>query len=429
MYLNELLQTVIDDKRDAKSGKSKRARSEDTLNYSDDEEETWEGNLVTVSADVTQLCFLDTKILPDQTLPDETLLSFLNESSKPLMTLNLQERYPDKNDQNKILRFAEQAKYNKLIGIVTKQYIQWHQSKFIKILQVRLLQFNILNTSIICKESDLQMHHLDARNDILDVFENYILEPINKMLKVSCQHSPTQTVLNPNNMKINYEISLHQIMTYSDSQTYRLQVTRRQTDVLKKENHCNREDELLSMSDSKAIVAEACFSKENTLRAGPLWNSICLDKLKTYLPFRQQGFAELLTGLVASIAVMANVDHFTVNPVSEHTKKIFDNNFQALFLPDFSTFDYLVFAVKSNSLKDSQIILWQAYRKIVEKMFRMHLRTDDDQFQDAQKWHSTEFYCEADYVQATNVKEEIEANRKTLVQRFSNMMNPYMVPL
>ena len=72
--------------------------------------------------------------------------------------------------------------------------------------------------------------------------------------------------------------------------------------------------------------------------------------------------------------------------------------------------------------------LWQAYQNIVEKMFGMHHRKEG-RFQNKQKWQLTDFYWDIPYVQATNVQEEIEANQKALVQRFSNMMNPYIVPL
>ena len=325
-----------------------------------------------------------------------------------------------------------------IYGVVT-EYNIIRQKYIVALLHFKISENRIKHpeTKIICDASDFNAYDMDTdKYKILHIFKSQVLSKINSMLEVSCHQSQAITIHNPTPIEVKYKISIEQ--TVSEPKVkYCLRVIRCETDIIKRKNlQSLGHNTLLSMSDSVAIVAEAIFAFGET-EIEPVSDSddetsdtcVSLDYLKTYLPFRQQGFAQLLTGMVAAIAVMANVDHFTVDAASDHTKKIFKNNFDSLKLGKLSDSSYWVYAVKSKSIIDnSQMKLWQAYQNIVEKMFGMHHRKDS-RFQNKQKWQLTDFYWDIPYVQATNVQEEIEANQKALVQRFSNMMNPYIVPL
>lgn len=297
--------------------------------------------------------------------------------------------------------------------------------------KVRILQFKKLDgidCEITVKAS--QLREIKSIDDKMKFIEEYVIAPVKESLQVITNEVQMEQ---GHPMQVSYSIHIMQAVNNSKPDSvhkYYLEMWRKKNHTIETELQTARPDDntILPTYNSVQLVA----SSDLHITGWGLHDSeIALQLLSTNLPFRRQGYAKLLTGIVLSIAAIADVHSLYVHAMSLPTRKILLDTVGEPTdrAPGSTEFEY---ALNDEHSKEPNIQLrlklWEAYQGIVETAFRFHL-PDEIPLQvpsPSSFFKETSFYWNIPYKQATDKAEEFY-RVKGMPQRFAGEVNPYVV--
>ena len=271
--------------------------------------------------------------------------------------------------------------------------------------------------------------HSHEKNEFL---EGYVLRSINLMLAEICNNEQN---IRGNPIEVEYKIRMTKAMTPPmKGHKYFLEVLRHEIPVVENEILMHRlPEEFILEEGNKVVQLVASCEFEITPQAGTKCTAT-LSCLQTFLPFRQQGFAKLLTGVFFAFVAISEIGQLTVQPLAKPTQQIFRKYLHAVYKKNGSSWKYNI-GDTTNDRSTNTVDLWNAFQTLVDNTFHL-CDSKGKKEKTAPKprpeelFKPTRFYLNVKYWQATAEYEKWHRDsldRNGLPQRFSGAANPYLV--
>ena len=272
-------------------------------------------------------------------------------------------------------------------------------------------------------------------------FEDYVLKSINTMFDRICNRHQN---IRGNPIEVEYKIRMTKAMTPpTQGHQYFLEVWRHEIPVV--ENEILRKrlpgEYQTCLEEADKVVQLVALRQFEIIPQAHKKCTAHLSLMETFLPFRQQGFAKLLTGVVFAFAAISDIGQLTVQPLARAMQQIFDNHLNAPYEGDKNTRKYNIDDTM-NPFSTNVVKLWDAFQTLVDDTFylcdsklkegktRRISRPGPGELLRGDLFKQTDFYFNVQYWQATAEYEKWHRDsldRDGLPQRFSGAANPYLV--